>query len=144
VMISYGGNRMSTVRTFGIVVGVFIISLPVMYFKNNGLPAKWTQPVASTEEAEEDKDDPVVDVLCLKGLMLLGDQQYDKAIAAYSDAIRRDPKYSFAYLGRGDAYLAKGDLDRAGLDYNTAVRLDPTNEAAKARAHAVAEQRTRQ
>jgi tetratricopeptide (TPR) repeat protein len=138
-----GGNRMSTLRTFGIVLGAFIISLPVMYLMNHGLPAKWTLPVASTEEAEEDKDDPVVDVLCLKGLMLLADQKYEQAIAAYSDAIRRDPKYSFAYLGRGDVYLAKGDLDRAGLDYNSAVRLDPTNEEAKARAHAVAEQRMR-
>lgn len=135
---------MSTLRTFGIVAAVFILSLPVMYLMNHGLPATWNVPVTSTEEAEEDKDDPVVDALCLKGLMLLGDQQYEKAIAAYSDAIRRDPKYSFAYLGRGDAYLAKGDLDRAALDYNHAVRLDPSNEAAKARAHAVGEQRLRQ
>jgi tetratricopeptide (TPR) repeat protein len=135
---------MSTLRAFGLVVGVFVVSLPVMYVLNNGLPVKWNVPVATTEEAEEDKDDPVVDVLCLKGLMHLGDQQYEKAIAAYSDAIRRDPKYSFAYLGRGDVYLAKGDLDRAALDYNHAVRLDPNNEEAKARAHAVGEQRMRQ
>jgi len=135
---------MSTLRTFGIVVGVFIISLPVMYVMNHGLGAKWNVPAALAEEPEEDNDDPLVDALCLKGLMLLGDQQYEKAIAVYSDAIRRDPKYSFAYLGRGDAYLAKGNLDRAALDYNQAVRLDPSNEAAKARAHAVGEQRMRQ
>jgi tetratricopeptide (TPR) repeat protein len=136
-------NFMSTLRTLGIVLGAFIISLPAMYVMNNGLPANWTVPVATAEEAEEDRDDPVVDALCLKGLLLMGDEKYDKAIAAYSDAISRDPKYSFAYVGRGDVYLAKGDLDRALLDYNHAVRLDPNNDSAKARARVVSEQRTR-
>jgi tetratricopeptide (TPR) repeat protein len=135
---------MSALRTFALVAAAFILSLPMMYFMNHGLPANWNVPDASTEETEEDRDDPVVDVLCLKGLMLLGEQKYDKAITAYSDAIRRDPKYAFAYLGRGDVYLAKGDLDRAALDYNQAVRLDPSNEAAKERAHAVGQQRMQQ
>ena len=133
---------MQTLRSFGIVVVVFIISLPVMYVVNNGLPAKGNVPVAAAAEGEEDHDDPVVDALCLKGLMLLGKEQYEKAIAAYSDAIRRDPKYSFAFLGRGDVYLAQGDLDRALLDYKQAVRLDPNNEVAKERVHAVGQLRT--
>jgi tetratricopeptide (TPR) repeat protein len=65
--------------------------------------------------------------------MCLGDGQHDKAIAAYSKAIKLDPKYSFSYLGRGDAYLAKGDRTRALQDYERAARLDPENGAAKDR-----------
>jgi len=118
----------------GLVLVTFAVSLPVMYLVNNGKPLQWDKPDAITSEDKEDKDDPVVDALCLKGLMCLGEGQHDKAIAAYSEAIKRDPKYSFSYLGRGDVYLAKGDLDRALLDYDHAARIDPENDAAKERA----------
>ena len=120
----------------GLFVAVFAISLPAMYLMKNGEAAKWLAPDA-TSEGEEEKDDPVVDALCLKGLMYLGDGQHDKAITAYSEAIKRDPKYSFSYLGRGDAYVAKGDLNRALQDYDCAARLDPANNAAKERANLV-------
>jgi tetratricopeptide (TPR) repeat protein len=33
------------------------------------------------------------------------------AVADYTEAIRLDPKYAFAYNNRGLAYRAKGDLD---------------------------------
>ena len=74
--------------------------------------------------------------------MALSDGQYDKAIAAYTSAIGRDPKYSFAYIGRGDAYVAKGDLGRALSDYERALQLDPSNDAAKVRADAVRSEKT--
>jgi tetratricopeptide (TPR) repeat protein len=110
---------------FGLVVAAFALSLPVMYFTN-----KEGDVADAAAEADEDKDDPVVDALNLKGLMYLGNGQTDKAIAVYSDAIKRDPKYSFSYLGRGDAYAVKGDLQRALADYETAARVDPHNDAA--------------
>jgi tetratricopeptide (TPR) repeat protein len=46
----------------------------------------------------------------------------DRAIADYNEAIRLDPKYAFAYNGRGNAWQ---DNDRAIADYNEAIRLDP-------------------
>jgi tetratricopeptide (TPR) repeat protein len=49
----------------------------------------------------------------------------DHAIAAYSEAIRFDPKDAVAYNNRGRAYRAKGDNDRAVADYNEAIRVDP-------------------
>ena len=69
---------------------------------------------------------------------------HQRPLRSYSEAIQRDPKYSFAYIGRGDVYLAKGDLDRALRDYECALRLDPANDAAKSRADVVREQRARQ
>jgi tetratricopeptide (TPR) repeat protein len=52
-------------------------------------------------------------------------QEYDKAIADYSEAVRLDPKLADAYEGRGNAWLAKNDYDKAIADHNEAVRLDP-------------------
>ncbi|HMF12392.1 MAG TPA: tetratricopeptide repeat protein [Gemmataceae bacterium] len=131
---------MTPVRVIGLVAIVFVVSLPATYVMNHGVPAIFHLAAGAADEAE-DTDDPVVDALCLKAAMFIGNDQYDKAIDAYTNAIRRDPKYSFAYLGRGDAYLLKGDLDRAILDYDQAIRLDPTNEAAKARAEVVRAER---
>jgi tetratricopeptide (TPR) repeat protein len=121
----------------GIVVVAFAVSLPGMYFIHNWKTFKWDVPDISTSEDKEEKDNPAVDLLCLKGLMYLGDGKHEKAIAAYSEAIKLDPKYSFSYLGRGDVYLAKGELSRALLDYDSAARLDPENDAAKERASLV-------
>lgn len=50
---------------------------------------------------------------------------YDRAIADYSTAIRLDPKNSFPYNNRGNAYRAKDDPDRAIADFSSAIRLNP-------------------
>jgi tetratricopeptide (TPR) repeat protein len=49
-----------------------------------------------------------------------------RAIADYTEAIRRGPTYSDAYFNRGIARRAKGDLVQAGADAVEAHRLDPT------------------
>jgi tetratricopeptide (TPR) repeat protein len=49
----------------------------------------------------------------------------DRAIADYTEAIRRDPNYAAAYNSRGIAYKAKGDVDKAIADYDQAIRLNP-------------------
>jgi tetratricopeptide (TPR) repeat protein len=130
---------MTPLRAVGLVVAVFVVTLPVTYVMNHGLPAHFAMLNATDDDLGP--DDPVVDALCLKAMAAMGNEQYDKAIAAYTEAIRRDPKYSYAYLGRGDVYLLKGDLDRALLDFDQAVRLDPHNEEAKAQAEIVRRER---
>ena len=42
-------------------------------------------------------------------------------------AIQRNPEDAKAYSTRGDAYLRKGEYDRAIADYNVAIKLDPEN-----------------
>jgi tetratricopeptide (TPR) repeat protein len=133
---------MTGLRTIGLVVVVFALSTSARYFTKGILTVD--DPAALVSESAEDKDDPVVDALCLKGLMYSSKGQHDKAIAAYTEAIGRDPKYAFSYIARGDVYQARGDLDRALLDYDAAARLDPKNEAAKERADLVREQRRKQ
>jgi len=132
---------MTPMRVFGLVALVFAVSLPFTYILSHGVPAVFH--TCSADDAGEDAtvDDPVIDALLLKAVMYLGNGQEDKAIAAYSEAIRRDPKCALAYIGRGDVYLAKNDLDRAVLDYDQAARLDPKNEELKRRAEVVREVR---
>jgi tetratricopeptide (TPR) repeat protein len=50
---------------------------------------------------------------------------YERAIAAYSEAIKYDPKYPIAYNNRGVAYFKNGDNDHAIADYDAAIRLNP-------------------
>jgi tetratricopeptide (TPR) repeat protein len=126
---------MAPLRVIGLMAVVFIVSLPVTFLVH-GDSSSWLPSFADSEDQppdHEEKDDPVVDMLCLKGMEALGKGDFTKAIAAYTKAIERDPKYAFSYIGRGDAYLASGDFDRAIADYDRAVRLDPTNAAARER-----------
>jgi Tfp pilus assembly protein PilF len=129
---------MTPLRLVGVVVLVFLLSLPAM---NKRLPDLLSFGESGSAVENEDRDDPAVDLLCLKGLTYLGKEQYDKAIAAYTDAIHRDPKYSFAYLGRANVYMAKGDLDRALLDFDKAASLDPNDDTAKTLADIIRKQR---
>jgi tetratricopeptide (TPR) repeat protein len=55
---------------------------------------------------------------------------YDNAITQYTEAIRIDPNYAWAYSGRGSAYRMKGQYDTAIKDLNEAIRLDPNNALA--------------
>jgi tetratricopeptide (TPR) repeat protein len=126
-------KHMKLFGAIGIAFVAFAVSLPGMYLLKNGKTINWDWTEGTANEDKEEKDNPEVDVLCLKGLMFMSEGQHDKAITAYSEAIKLDPKYSFSYLGRGDVYVAKGDMDRARTDYDHALRLDPDNDAASDR-----------
>ncbi len=52
-------------------------------------------------------------------------REYDRAIAAYNQAITLNPNYIQAYNNRGNAWGKKGEYDRAIADFNQAIRLDP-------------------
>ncbi|MDD2903677.1 MAG: tetratricopeptide repeat protein [Syntrophales bacterium] len=51
----------------------------------------------------------------------------DKAIAAYTKAIKINPKLGKAYNNRGVAYMMKKQYDQALADFNKAIKLDPKN-----------------
>jgi len=51
--------------------------------------------------------------------------ELDKAVAAYSEAIRLDPEWGDAYFFRGSVYARKDDFDRAVADFTRAIRLNP-------------------
>ena len=49
----------------------------------------------------------------------------DRAIQAYNQAIKLNPKAYAVYNGRGSAYWNKGDYDRAIADYTKVIELNP-------------------
>jgi tetratricopeptide (TPR) repeat protein len=60
-----------------------------------------------------------------KGNELMGRNQVDAAIAEYDRVIAADPRHADAYVKRGIARRAKGDLDNAIADYEKALELKP-------------------
>ncbi|MCB9460989.1 MAG: tetratricopeptide repeat protein [Anaerolineaceae bacterium] len=50
---------------------------------------------------------------------------YDKAIRDYSEAIRLNPQYAYAYNNRGVAYRNLEQYEQAIADYDQAIQLDP-------------------
>ena len=60
-----------------------------------------------------------------KGIACLEKQDYDGSIAAFSEAIRLNPKLAASYRNRGVAYKAKGEWDKAIADFTEAIRLNP-------------------
>jgi tetratricopeptide (TPR) repeat protein len=59
------------------------------------------------------------------GIAYFNKDDYDRAIADYTSALRIDPNYAKAYFNRGNAYGMKGDYDRAIADFTSALRIDP-------------------
>jgi Tfp pilus assembly protein PilF len=53
------------------------------------------------------------------------EKNYDRAIAAYSEAIRLDPSDPVTFNNRGLAYRERGRYHKAIADYNEALRLRP-------------------
>ena len=67
---------------------------------------------------------------CEKGKSRLEKRHYDAAVAAFTEAIRLDPKNAEAYESRGEAYESKDEHDKAIADYNEAIRLVPKDAGA--------------
>jgi tetratricopeptide (TPR) repeat protein len=54
------------------------------------------------------------------------DGDYHRAIADYSEAIRRNPTLSFAYADRGALYYEGGEAELAIIDESKAIQLNPS------------------
>ncbi len=59
------------------------------------------------------------------GAKFLDNQDLEKALVAFSQAIRIDPQFAQAYNGRGVTYALLGQPERALADCCEAIRLQP-------------------
>lgn len=66
----------------------------------------------------------------VRGVAWLGKQNYEQAIADFTQAIQREAGFYLTYFHRADAYAHKGDRDSAIADYQRALALKP-DEAVK-------------
>ncbi|WP_158789467.1 tetratricopeptide repeat protein [Granulicella sp. L46] len=58
--------------------------------------------------------------------------EYLKAVPAFTDAIRRDPGLTLAYLGRAEAFLEAKDQVQAVRDFTVVLKREPENSSALA------------
>ena len=62
-----------------------------------------------------------------RGEAAIDRKEWDKAIAAFTEAIRIDPKADGAHYNRGYAYAEKREYAKAIADFNEAIRLEPND-----------------
>lgn len=74
---------------------------------------------------------PTAENYHLRGVALLAQKEYDKAILDFSESLRREPKNAGAFNNRGQCHYLKGDYASAIQDFSTALRLDPKHFLAK-------------
>ena len=67
----------------------------------------------------------------LRGWYKDNSRDIDGAIEDYTMSIVLEPAYAYAYLGRGDMYISKGDTVSASADYRKVIELDtiPNNNS---------------
>ena len=58
-------------------------------------------------------------------------QEYEMAANYFSDAIYTNPEYADAYFARGLCFKELGNIPQARVDFQSALRLDQTDEQAK-------------
>jgi len=64
-----------------------------------------------------------------RGDLLMSKNKVGEALASYEKAVDADPAWADAYVKRGMARRAKGDLDGSSEDYEKAVGLSPRSTA---------------
>lgn len=73
-----------------------------------------------------------------RGIDLAKNDNLDGAVGDFSEAIRLDPKFTDAYVQRGQAMFKNGNAERAIADFSQALQIDPRNAPAfKARGMAM-------
>jgi len=88
--------------------------------------AEATQPSAPGASNEESPAKKAFNA----GMACIDAEQFDEAIAHFSETIRLRPDAADPYAKRGYAYEEKGEHDLAIADYNEALRIAPNSDAA--------------
>ncbi len=86
-----------------------------------------------TADAEADRrraaqlgGDVTEEELELDARLAMENEQYDAALAAYSELVRRRPESAWIVAMRGTAYDYQDEFDKAEQEYRVAVGIDPT------------------
>jgi tetratricopeptide (TPR) repeat protein len=66
-----------------------------------------------------------------RGLTALGQNDFDQAVAAFSEAVKLKPDEAKFHGMRGTAWLRKGDYEQGMADMKEAIRLNPNDLGAK-------------
>ena len=92
----------------------------------------WEKEAVYYDTAIEDlsqriKAMPTAENYHLRGVAFLAHENYDNAIADFSESLRKSPRNAGALNNRGQASYLKGDYKSAVTDFSGAVVMDPKN-----------------
>jgi tetratricopeptide (TPR) repeat protein len=101
--------------------------------KGGWLWEKQTIPFATSvdELTKRVTKGPTAENYHLRGVALLANKQYDRAIADFSESLKREPKNAGALNNRGQCHYLKKSYSEAIRDFSGALKLDPKNFLAR-------------
>lgn len=103
-------------------IGLIIVILLALFLFITGISCASQQTLISpTDEATK---------WLREGDKYTEQQQWEKAVAAYTNSIELDSNNIYAFINRSWAYRQLGKYDNALTDSNSAVDLDPENAKA--------------
>jgi tetratricopeptide (TPR) repeat protein len=71
--------------------------------------------------------DPTVDVILQQGITRMGEGRFSDAVGAFSEVIRRAPRFAEGWNKRATVYYLMGELDRSLADCEEVIRLNPVH-----------------
>lgn len=90
----------------------------------------WPRAAAYAELITKNDENAPAEVWCKWGYSLRKMGKYDKALAAVTVGVEKDPNDATARLNRGYTYLALGEYQNARIDAEEALRLEPDSASA--------------
>jgi tetratricopeptide (TPR) repeat protein len=123
------------------VVGLvgFALAIPAVAWAQAAAPAA-PAPAPQKASAGEPRRDPrgIKGISPLWEAVKKGDnayvaRDYDGAIAAYKDAITKDPQNALGHYRVGEAHLAKGEMQEAEAAWTAGLRFVGANHALRAK-----------
>ncbi len=136
------GDRVIVVRDCEIKIENVVSdrAYPGLYLWVTAINGKWlwvtqglagwidSNNVTSVEQAiphftEDIRQNPTAKAFSTRGMVWYGNNDFDNAIADFSEAIRLNPAASEHYGRRGNCWSMKREWDRAIADWNEACRL---------------------
>ena len=85
--------------------GAILTSLINLYLQTNEDPKKIVELLDEAKKAMPDN----ASLYYVEGNIYVGIKDYESAISAYDKALEKDPNYDFAYYGKGNVALKKGE-----------------------------------
>jgi tetratricopeptide (TPR) repeat protein len=93
--------------------------------KNRASPEQAISGCTALIERGQLSLEALANVLERRGEAYYGKDRFELALKDFSEAIRLDPNYGVAYIGRAKVYYIIHQYDRSILDSTEAVRLNP-------------------
>jgi len=78
-----------------------------------------------------------------RSLRLFYNEKYEQALAEVNQALELNPNLALAYARRGSIYYKMGDLERATINWNLALQIDPAYDEVRNILKALNENRLR-